>query len=671
MEKINTNLYSRQIYTYGLDTMEKITNLKILVIGLRGLGVEIAKNLILTGPKEVSIYDKNICKINDLGSNFYINENNVNKTTREEACYKKLCLLNPYVKVTINEGQIKKHIKKYNLIIITEIMKLDELYEINENCRNNNIGFIYTLNLGLTGFVFNDFGDKHTINNINGEDNIKYNIYHIDKKENIYEVFLDLREDNTFYLKDGDYIIFKDVKGLEELNDGIPKKIISATHNSFIIENNYKNENNNNKYENGGIIEEIKIPITKKFSSFKDNINNPNKNIIIFDSTKKNANQLLHCAFVGLHLYYTKNNRLPDLNDLERVNEVVELSYNFYQESLKNNSEWVKVIKKRKSNADEFIEFDKSYIIKALRWSRSELNPLCSFLGGIVSQEAIKIIGKYNPIYQWLRFDFFETTENLPKNCNRKLMNCRYDDQIAIFGRESQEKLAQKDIFMIGAGALGCEFLKNFALMGIACNSNSSITVTDNDNIVISNLNRQFLFRKTDIGMSKSNCACREAKIINKDISVKPYQHLLCDETKTIFDDCFWDNQDIIFSAVDKISARKYIDNQCTFYNKYLIDSGTQGTNANCDIYIPKETICLNDLTFSSKKIEIPSCTLKNFPTTIEHCIEWSKSIFIELFDQIIKDIKIIFENKKLFYDILNEKISTLEFYVKLENWRI
>jgi len=157
MEKINADLYSRQIFTYGLDTMEKITNLKIIIVGLRGLGIEIAKNLILTGPREVLVYDKNICKINDLGSNFYLNEDDVNKKTREEACYKKLRSLNPYVKVTKYEGNIKNNIKKYNLIIITEIMKLDELYEINDICRNHNIGFIYALNLGLTGFLFNDF----------------------------------------------------------------------------------------------------------------------------------------------------------------------------------------------------------------------------------------------------------------------------------------------------------------------------------------------------------------------------------------------------------------------------------------------------------------------------------------------------------------------------------
>ena len=40
MEKIDQNLYSRQIFTYGRETMNKIVNLRVLIIGLRGLGGE-------------------------------------------------------------------------------------------------------------------------------------------------------------------------------------------------------------------------------------------------------------------------------------------------------------------------------------------------------------------------------------------------------------------------------------------------------------------------------------------------------------------------------------------------------------------------------------------------------------------------------------------------------
>ena len=83
-KNLDKDLYSRQILTYGLDAMNEILDYKILIIGLRGLGIEIAKNLILAGPKEIYISDKNICKVNDLGSNFFIDEKDVNNRTRED-----------------------------------------------------------------------------------------------------------------------------------------------------------------------------------------------------------------------------------------------------------------------------------------------------------------------------------------------------------------------------------------------------------------------------------------------------------------------------------------------------------------------------------------------------------------------------------------------------------
>jgi len=61
---------------------------------------------------------------------------------------------------------------------------------------------------------------------------------------------------------------------------------------------------------------------------------------------------------------------------------------------------------------------------------------------------------------------------------------------------------------MVGAGALGCEFVKAFAMMGLGCGPDGLVQVTDNDNIEVSNLNRQFLFRKQNVGHSKSKTAC-------------------------------------------------------------------------------------------------------------------------------------------------------------------
>lgn len=51
----------------------------------------------------------------------------------------------------------------------------------------------------------------------------------------------------------------------------------------------------------------------------------------------------------------------------------------------------------------------------------------------------------------------------------------------------------------MGAGAIGCELLKNFAMIGLGCGEGGEVVVTDMDTIEKSNLNRQFLFRPWDV----------------------------------------------------------------------------------------------------------------------------------------------------------------------------
>lgn len=66
------------------------------------------------------------------------------------------------------------------------------------------------------------------------------------------------------------------------------------------------------------------------------------------------------------------------------------------------------------------------------------------------------------------------------------------------------ERLAHTRLFMVGAGAIGCELLKNYAMLGIGTGKANpskklqagAIVLTDPDVIEVSNLNRQFLFRE-------------------------------------------------------------------------------------------------------------------------------------------------------------------------------
>lgn len=65
-----------------------------------------------------------------------------------------------------------------------------------------------------------------------------------------------------------------------------------------------------------------------------------------------------------------------------------------------------------------------------------------------------------------------------------------------ILGNKLVEKIKSCKVFMVGAGAIGCELLKNYGMLGLGSGDEGHIIVTDPDVIEVSNLNRQFLFRE-------------------------------------------------------------------------------------------------------------------------------------------------------------------------------
>lgn len=96
-------------------------------------------------------------------------------------------------------------------------------------------------------------------------------------------------------------------------------------------------------------------------------------------------------------------------------------------------------------------------------------------------------------------------------------VNHRSDGLRIVLGAELVEKLSYANIFMVGAGAIGCELLKNYAMLGVGTGKAvndpldasknkkaGSIVLTDPDIIEVSNLNRQFLFREKHLRKPKS-----------------------------------------------------------------------------------------------------------------------------------------------------------------------
>ena len=91
-----------------------------------------------------------------------------------------------------------------------------------------------------------------------------------------------------------------------------------------------------------------------------------------------------------------------------------------------------------------------------------------------------------------------------------------------VVGDNVVEKIRQAKVFMVGVGAIGCELLKNYAMVGVATSheqgKRGALVMTDPDVIENSNLNRQFLFREKHIRKPKSLVAAAAVMRMNEEL---------------------------------------------------------------------------------------------------------------------------------------------------------
>jgi len=614
---IDTNLYSRQIGTYGMETMGKLIQMKVLISGLRGLGVEIAKNLILAGPAKVVLHDDAAIEIRDLGANFYLTEEDIKmKRTRAEACQSQLAELNPYVTVEIHKGAITKElVSNLSVVVLTESSQ-SEILSLNKLCRSSSspVGFISTSCLGLAASVFVDFGDTFTCRDKDGEEPRSAIVSGITLES---PGTVHTHQDRRHGFQDGDFVVFREVQGMTQLNDGKPRQIKVTGPFSFTIEDT----SGYTAYISDGIVTQTKVAHTINFSSYEDSLAKPKhtgEEMHVPDMAKFGRSEQLHFAVQAVMAYREKHGNLPAVRDAAAAEECVQLAK--------------EINEKRKTAGDAAMsveEIESDIVKKVSMFARSVICPMAAFLGGVVAQEVVKFTGKFTPLHQFLYFDMFELCPP-SEPADWKPVGSRYDDQISIFGASFQQELANMKLFLVGAGALGCEYLKSLALMGVGCGG-GKVTVTDMDRIEISNLNRQFLFRQSDVGHSKSLAASRAAKAMNKDLTIESMEVRVGPDTEDVFDDPFWDSLHCIVNALDNIQARLYVDSRCVWFGKPLLESGTLGTKANMQVVLPKMTQSYGDSQDPPEE-SIPLCTVKHFPNAIEHTIEWSREAFEQMF---------------------------------------
>ncbi|KAF5392394.1 hypothetical protein D9757_001545 [Collybiopsis confluens] len=193
----------------------------------------------------------------------------------------------------------------------------------------------------------------------------------------------------------------------------------------------------------------------------------------------------------------------------------------------------------------------------------------------------------------------------------------------AILGPDLHARLSETKVLLVGAGGIGCELLKNVVLTGFG-----KITLLDLDTIDLSNLNRQFLFRKKDVKQSKALIAAQTAAPFNPNVQIMPIHGNIKEPQ---YDIEWFQGFDLVLNALDNLDARRHVNKMCMAAQVPLVESGTAGYLGQVQPLVKDLTECFDCIPKPTPKT-FPVCTIRSTPSQPIHCIVWSKSYLMGQF---------------------------------------
>ncbi len=570
---------------------------------------------------------------------YYLSEADIGKR-RDTATQEKLADLNKYVKVSVVESLALSDVSNFDCVAVCDSTEAEGI-RYGDAARAAGVAFIAADVLGAAGRLFVDFGEAHTVLDKDGENERTAIVSALVKNDDgSVTVYCDGRSG----LYEGDHVQFKELRGAEELNNTKPLCVgkVSFDTSHFTIPAEELPSAFGDYLGPGGVACEVKVPTTLSFKAYSESIRVPfpqgSMGLPTVDYGKFGRSNELHYAFHACSQFHSENGRWPaphSPQDMDAVAAIAEAFAKGLQADEAVSAAWAACTYGPPPDANA----DVSRAVAAC--ASVQLPALTAFIGGVAAQEIVKLTGKYTPLRQWLYWDAFEALPPAEPAVDFAGSDDRYHFSNVLFGKEITQAVREMRVFLVGAGALGCEYFKSFALAGVGTAGGGKITVTDMDNIETSNLNRQFLFRTKDVGSAKSVCAAAAAQVMNPDLKgrVTALEERVGGDTEGFFNDEFWGGIDIVTNALDNIPARQYMDDRCVWFSKPLLESGTLGTKANTQPIYPRMTKTYNDTTDVAGDA-IPMCTLKNFPFQIEHCIEWARDQFEGIFAQSIAEAR-------------------------------
>lgn len=140
----------------------------------------------------------------------------------------------------------------------------------------------------------------------------------------------------------------------------------------------------------------------------------------------------------------------------------------------------------------------------------------------------------------------------------------RYSRHILLnqLGVEAQEIFLKSHALIVGAGGLGAPVALYLASAGVG-----TLTICDNDEVDLTNLQRQIIHNESRIGINKAESANKTLKDINSDIKV----NIVKERLEGSLLDQYVLTADVVIDCSDNFSTRYAINRICVKYKKPLV----------------------------------------------------------------------------------------------------
>lgn len=140
----------------------------------------------------------------------------------------------------------------------------------------------------------------------------------------------------------------------------------------------------------------------------------------------------------------------------------------------------------------------------------------------------------------------------------------RYSRQLLMpeFGESGQHKLLNAKVLVVGAGGLGSPVLYYLTAAGVG-----TIGIVEDDEVSLSNLQRQILFTSEEVGKPKITQAEQRLKALNPEVSFRLFPERLNTQNALAIIQDF----DVVVDATDNFPTRYLINDACVLSNKPFV----------------------------------------------------------------------------------------------------